>query len=129
MDGFSRYNQLQIKTEDQHQNSFIFPWDTFLYKNIPFGLKNVEATFQQAMNFTFHDIKHIVDPYLDDIPAHSRKRKDHPTHLQLVFEWYTHYMIHLNPHNVSFVSNWDDCYDLLCPTKELWSIHSNLRWL
>ena len=39
MDGFSRYNQIQIKLEDQHKSAFIFPWGTFVYKKIPFGLK------------------------------------------------------------------------------------------
>ena len=32
MDGFSRYNQIQIKMEDQHKISFICPWGTFAYK-------------------------------------------------------------------------------------------------
>ena len=45
MDGFSRYNRIQIKLEDQHKIAFIFPWGTFAYKKIPFGLKNVGATF------------------------------------------------------------------------------------
>ena len=45
MDGFSRYNQIQIKPEDQHYTTFIFPWGTFAYWKIPFGLKNVGATF------------------------------------------------------------------------------------
>ena len=44
--GFSGYNQIQIKPEDQHKTAFIFPWGTFAYKKIPFGLKNVKATFQ-----------------------------------------------------------------------------------
>jgi hypothetical protein len=30
MDGFSRYNQIQIKPEDQHKKTFIHPWGTFL---------------------------------------------------------------------------------------------------
>ena len=71
MDGFSRYNQIQIKPEDQHKTFFICPWGTFTYKKIPFGLKNVRATFQRAMNFAFHDIKAIVEPYLDDLPAQA----------------------------------------------------------
>ena len=29
MDGFSRYNKIQIKPEDQHKTAFIFPWGTF----------------------------------------------------------------------------------------------------
>ena len=96
MDGFSGYNQIQIKPEDQHKIAFIFPWGTFAYKKMPFGLKNDGATFQRAMNFVFHDIKAIVKPYLDDQPAHSRKRIDHPYHLCLIFERCRFYKIRLN---------------------------------
>ena len=46
MDSFSRYNQIQIKPEDQHNTAYIFPWGTFAYRKMPFGLKNVGATFQ-----------------------------------------------------------------------------------
>jgi hypothetical protein len=31
MDGFSGYNQIQIKPEDQHKMTFICPWGTFAY--------------------------------------------------------------------------------------------------
>ena len=31
MDGFFRYNQIQIKLEDQHKIAFICPWGTFAY--------------------------------------------------------------------------------------------------
>ena len=43
MDGFSGYNKIQIKYEDQHKMSFICPWGTFAYQKIPFGLKNIGA--------------------------------------------------------------------------------------
>ena len=86
MDGFFGYNKIQTKPKDQHKITFIYPWGTFMYKKIPFGLKNTGATFQQEMNFSFHYIKSIVEPYLDDLPAHSHKRKDHPDHLRLIFE-------------------------------------------
>ena len=86
MDGLSGYNQIQIKPENQHKIACICPWGTFTYKKMPFGLKNVGATFQREMNFSFHDIKSIVEPYLDDLPAHSHKRIDHPDHLRLIFE-------------------------------------------
>ena len=96
------YNQIQIKLEDQHKTAFICPWGTFAYKKMPFGLKNVGATFQRVMNFSFHDIKVIIEPYLDDLPAHSRKRIDHPDHLQLIFKRCKYYNIHLNPHKCVF---------------------------
>jgi hypothetical protein len=48
---------------------------------MPFGLKNAGETFQHAMTFSFHNLKDIVEAYLDDIDAHSRKRVDHVIHL------------------------------------------------
>ena len=86
MDGFSVYNQIQIKPKCQHKTDFICPWGTFTYKKIPFDLKNSRATFQRAMKFSFHDIKNIVEPYLDNFPAHSHNRRDHPDHLCMIFE-------------------------------------------
>jgi hypothetical protein len=86
MDGFFGYNQIQIKSKDQHKTSFICLWGTFSYRKMPFGLKNVGATFHWAMHFFFHDLKHIFKAYLDDLASQSRKRVDHPTHLQIIFE-------------------------------------------
>ena len=105
--GFSGYNQIQIKPEDQHKTTFIYPWGTFAYKKIPFGLKNVGGTFQQAMPFSFHDIKSIVEPYLDDLPAHCRKRIDHPDHLRLIFERCRYYKIHFGLKNAGATFQWE----------------------
>jgi hypothetical protein len=69
---------------------------------MPFGLKNVGATFQRAMSFSFHDLKHIVEVYINDLASCSRKRSDHPTHLRLIFERCHYYQIHLNPNKCSF---------------------------
>ena len=81
MDGFSGYNQISIRPEDQHMTAFMCPWGTFAYRKMPFGLKNAGATFQRAMSYAFHDIKHVIKAYLDDLVARSRKRIDHPSHL------------------------------------------------
>jgi hypothetical protein len=102
MDGFSGYNQINITPEDQYKTVFIFPWGTFTYRKLPFGLKNAGATFQRAMSYAFHDIKHIVQPYLDDLPAHSLCRVNHPNHLQAIFVRCRFYRIHLNPHKCVF---------------------------
>ena len=69
---------------------------------MPFVLKNVGATFQQAMDFSFHDLKHIIEVYLDDLAAHSHLRVDHPYHLHLVFQRCLRYKILLNPRNYIF---------------------------
>ena len=54
------------------------------------------------MSYAFHNIKHIVESYLDDLPAHSQKREDHPWHLRDIFLRCRHYNIRLNPHKCVF---------------------------
>ena len=81
MDGFSGYNQIQIKPEDQHKTAFICPCGTFAYRKKPFGLKNAEATFQRAMTLIFHDLKSIIEVFLDGVATHSCMRMRHSYHL------------------------------------------------
>ena len=102
MDGFSGYNQIDILPQDQHKMTFIFPWGTFAYQKLPFGLKNAGATFQHAMSYVFHDIKSIAQPYLDDLLAKSRRHQDHMDHLQQIFVHCRCYNIRLNPHKCIF---------------------------
>jgi hypothetical protein len=77
MDGFSIYNQIQIHPADQYKTTFITPWSTFVYRVMPFGLKNSSATFQRAMTYIFHDLAEIILAYLDDLTARSKKRAQH----------------------------------------------------
>ena len=100
MDSFSRYNQIQIKPEDQHKTGFICTWGKFAYREMPFVLKNARVTFQRAMTLIFHDLKSIIKVFLDDLAAHSRMRMHHPYHLRLVFKRCQHYSVRLNPYEV-----------------------------
>jgi hypothetical protein len=102
MDGFSGYNQINIVPADQHKTTFICPWGTFFYQKLPFNLKNVDTTFQCAMSYAFHDIKHILHPYLDHLPTHSMCHVDHPIHLYTIFLRCRFYHIRLNPHKCVF---------------------------
>ena len=86
MDIFSGYNQIQIKPDDEHRTEFICPWGTFAYRKMPFGLKNAGSTFQWALTLIFHDLKSIIEVFLDDLAVHSRQRMRHSYHLRLVFE-------------------------------------------
>lgn len=53
-------DQINILPKDQPKTTFICPWGTFSYCKLPFGLTNARETFQMAMSYAFHDIKHIV---------------------------------------------------------------------
>ena len=54
------------------------------------------------MSYPFYDIKHIVQPYLDDLPTKSRKREDQLDHLRKIFLRCKYYNIKLNPHKCIF---------------------------
>jgi hypothetical protein len=54
------------------------------------------------MSYAFHTIKHIVQPYLDDLRAHSLRRQDHLTCLWAIFLCCRYYRIRLNPHKCVF---------------------------
>jgi len=45
LDGYSGYNQILVHEDDRNKTAFTTPWGTFHYAKIPFGLKNVGATF------------------------------------------------------------------------------------
>jgi len=55
MDGFSGYNQIQMDPEDEELTAFLTPQGIYCYTAMPFGLKNVAATYQRAMTIIFHD--------------------------------------------------------------------------
>ena len=54
------------------------------------------------MSYAFHDIKNIIEAYLDDLVARSQKRTDHPSHIRMVFERCRFYKIRLNPNKCVF---------------------------
>jgi len=45
LDGYFGYNQILVHEDDRDKTMFTTLWGTFHYENMPFGLKNVDATF------------------------------------------------------------------------------------
>ena len=87
MDGFSGYNKILMAPKDMEKTSFITEWGTYCYRVIPFGLKNVGATYQRAATTLFHDMMHRdVEVYVDDMIIKSRGRADHLAALERFFE-------------------------------------------
>ena len=78
-------------------------WGTFCYKVMPFGLKNVGATYQRAMVALFHDmIHHEIEVYVDDMIARSQTEEEHLDHLQKLFDRLKLYKLRLNPNKCTF---------------------------
>ena len=103
MDGFSGYSQILMAPEDMEKTSFITEWGTYCYRVMPFGLKNVGATYQRAVTTLFHDMMHRdVEVYVDDMIVKSRGRLDHLSALEKFFERIRQFKLRLNPKKCTF---------------------------
>ncbi|XP_027186278.1 uncharacterized protein [Cicer arietinum] len=103
MDCFSRYNQIKMAAQDMEKTTSITPWGTFCYKVMPFGLKNVGATYQRAMVTLFHDMIHKgVEVYVDDMIAKSQTEEEHIIDLKKLIERLNKFKLKLNPFKCTF---------------------------
>ena len=67
---------------DQEKTSFVTERGIFCYKVIPFGLKNVGATYQRLVNKMFAAyLGSTMEVYIDDMLVKSLHARDHITHL------------------------------------------------
>ena len=89
--------------EDMEKTTFLTMWGTFCYKVMPFGLKNVGATYQRAMVTLFHDMMHKeIEVYVDDMIAKSQGEEDHVVNLKKLFERLKKLQLKLNPAKCTF---------------------------
>ena len=87
IDGLSGYNKILMALEDMKKTTFIIEWGTYCYRVMPFGLKNVGATYQRAATTLFLDMmQKDVEVYVDDMIMKSRGKADHLAALERFFE-------------------------------------------
>jgi hypothetical protein len=100
---FLGYNQIMITKEDQDKKTITCAWGTYYWIMMPFGLRNVGATYQREMTLIFHYMMHkIVEDYVDDILSTSKKKRDHIEVLSQIFDWLAEYKVRLNPKKCVF---------------------------
>jgi hypothetical protein len=89
LDGDAGYNQIFMAEEDMYKTTFRCPSFVGLFEWVvmTFGLKNVDATYQRAMNLIFHELLGtIVEVYIDDIVVKLTSLDSHLADLRLAFE-------------------------------------------
>ena len=72
LDGYFEYFQIEIVIEDQEKTTFTFPFRTYAYIRMPFGLCNAPATFQRCMLSIFSDmVECFMEVFMDDITIYG----------------------------------------------------------
>ena len=103
MDAFSGYNHISMDPSDKEKTSFVTGQGTYCYRVMPFGLKNVGATYQRLVNKMFQkQIGASMEVYIDDMLVKSVKAELHITHLAEAFQVLKSYNMKLNPAKCTF---------------------------
>ena len=70
---------------------------------MPFGLKYARATYQRMMTRMFRDkIRRMVEVYIDDMMAMSKKEQGYIDDLREIFEVLQRHKLHLNADKCAF---------------------------
>ncbi|GKV30490.1 hypothetical protein SLEP1_g39295 [Rubroshorea leprosula] len=98
LDAYSSYHQVPMAPEDEEKTSFYAGDEIYCYVMMPFGLKNVGATYQTMVTIVFRaQIGRNLEVYVDDIVVKSLKADDHLTDLEETFNNLRQNRMRLNP--------------------------------
>ena len=82
LDAFSGYHQILMHPSDSEKTTFITLHGLYCYNVMPFGLKNVRATYQRLVTKIFRPLLgNTMEAYIDDMLVKSKERFDHTKHL------------------------------------------------
>ena len=102
LDGYSGYNQIEIALEDQEKTTFTYPFGTFAFRKMPFGLCNAPGTFQRCMMGIFSDmIEIILEIFIDDFSVFGDSYEGCLENLRKVLE---------RCQEKNLVLNWENCH-------------------
>ncbi|GAU10592.1 hypothetical protein TSUD_418170 [Trifolium subterraneum] len=103
MDAYSGYNQIKMNTLDAPHTAFMSNTCNYHYTVMPFGLKNVGATYQRLMDRVFaHQIGKNLEVYIDDMVVKTTSEGEHHEDLKDILASVRKYNMRLNPAKCSF---------------------------
>ncbi|GJR15944.1 reverse transcriptase domain-containing protein [Tanacetum coccineum] len=102
LDGFSGYFQIPIDPKDQDKTTFTYPYGTFAYRCMPFGLCNALGTFQRCTMAIFHDmIEETMEVFMDDFSVFGESFLSCLSHLDKMLK---------RCEDTNLVLNWEKCH-------------------
>lgn len=92
-----------MSDDNKETTSFIIESCTYYYRVMPFGLKNVGATYQCLVNKVFkHHISQNIEVYVDDILVKSARESGHIRDLKETFAILKEFRMKFNPQKCVF---------------------------
>jgi hypothetical protein len=104
LDCYSGYHWIDINKDDQIKTSFITPFGAYCYTTMSFGLKNVRATYQRAIQECLEkEIQdELVKAYVDDVVVKTKESHSLIDDLTRTFAALNQYQWKLNPKKCIF---------------------------
>jgi len=78
----THYWQIPLAKEHRWLTAFVTHDGLYEWLRMPFGFKNLEATFVRAVRFMLRPIHDFADLYVDDIGVGSQDWKTHLHHIR-----------------------------------------------
>ncbi|CAN6454248.1 unnamed protein product [Victoria cruziana] len=77
LDGYAGYNQVVVHPDDQEKTTFTYPFSTFAFKRMSFGLCNTPKIFQRCMLSIFSDmLDDTMEVFMDDFSIYGSSFDD-----------------------------------------------------
>nr|GFA36985.1 retrovirus-related Pol polyprotein from transposon 17.6 [Tanacetum cinerariifolium] len=87
LDGFSGYFQIPIDPRDQEKTTFTYPYGTFAYRHMPFGLCNAPGMFQRCMLAIFYDmVEKTMEVFMDDFSVFGNSFENYLSRLDKMLQ-------------------------------------------
>ena len=79
----SSYHHIALDEKSIKKTAFVAPFGKYEYLNVPFGLPQVPAYFQNLKNEVLNGLNFTLD-YLDDVIIFSETAEQHLKHIQIM---------------------------------------------
>ncbi|GJW12161.1 reverse transcriptase domain-containing protein [Tanacetum coccineum] len=103
LDAYKGYHQIKMAKEDEEKTAFITSQGIFCYSKMPFGLKNVGATYQRLVDKAFQkQIGRNLEAYVDDLVIKSCTEQEIIRDVEETFRTLRKINMKLNPKKCTF---------------------------
>lgn len=104
MDSYYRYIQIPMHKKDHDKTTFMKEHTNYMYKVMPFGLKNVGEMYKNMMNKVFEqETGDMLKMYMDDLIFKYERDKLHESYTVGIFNHVHQYNMMWNPEKWTFI--------------------------